>query len=64
MADYSTFPFGMYSTDEIAQMFIESVRVSDKEFAEACQEEIRCRRPTPLDNSNSHAIIDSERSEE
>lgn len=41
VADYSEFPFGMYSTEEIAQMFTDSVRVSDEEFAEACRERLK-----------------------
>jgi len=44
MTDYSIFPFDSYSTDEIAGLFIDSAKVGDTEFVEACREEIQRRK--------------------
>ncbi len=44
MADYSEFPFHIYSTDELAKLFIDSVKCDDREFAKAALEEIKKRK--------------------
>jgi hypothetical protein len=35
----------MYTADEIAQMLIDSVKVGDDEFATACREALKRRKP-------------------
>ncbi len=58
MADYSQFPFEMYTTDELATMLRQSVKCGDKDFTEAIREEIKRRKPelesptTTLERSN------------
>lgn len=43
MADYSDFPFDAFTADEIAQMFLSSTRIDDREFAAACREQLKRR---------------------
>lgn len=44
MADFSDFPFEMFTIDEIAKMLILSVDLRDKDFAAACSEQLKHRR--------------------
>jgi len=43
VTDYSEFPFEMWSLEEITQMFMDSVRLGDQEFAAACRKQINKR---------------------
>lgn len=50
MDDYTQFPFEIYTTDEIAQMMIQSLAIDDKEFVAACREAIKRRKPEEANN--------------
>ena len=55
MADYGSFPFDEYFTAEITQMFMDSVRVSDLEFAQACREKLKQHHdPTEEPSETEH----------
>jgi len=60
MADYSNFPFDMYSITEVTQMFMDSIRVDDAEFAAACRKEIQRRPPSKKKTKNLNAKTEQE----
>jgi hypothetical protein len=43
-ADYSQFPFDMYSTDELGAMFFQAIVVGSQQFADAVREQIKRRK--------------------
>lgn len=47
--DYTDFPFGMMTTDEIAQLMIESEKIGDRPFVNACREVIKNRKGGALE---------------
>lgn len=57
MADYSEFPFHLYTIEEIAQMAIDSEQVEDDEFVRACLAELKKRKeshdPHPQDQDGN-----------
>jgi len=45
MADYSEFPFDLFTITEIFALARESKEIGDDEFVKACMEEIKNRPP-------------------
>jgi len=52
MADYSSFPWNLWTKEEIARMMIDSKNVGDGDFVRACLGELARRRtPAPADGA-------------
>lgn len=62
MADYSDFPFGMFTTLELAVMFKESVKLGDIDFVRALNKEMKRRqiemnKKKEVNNASGNVVV-------